>query len=356
MMPVFTCLPRMPVTHFSFLKRWLLLGCLQAILLAMVPAFGAERTAKPSENLQVLKKILEQPENQIDLARVKLTVDKMIDPSIDIEHNLNQLEAMAKQLRTMFPANANSRTKLDALRAYLHQAGPWNGYRPFQYDLDDPFGENIKNKLLPTYLVTRKGNCVSMPLLFIILGQKIGLDVTASTVPKHLFVKYRDEAGTYYNIETTSGAGFSRDVWIRQQNPMTDKAIASGIYMQPLSKKETAVLITEVLGEYYRQRELFAEQMALSELELKHYPKNVTAMLNIALIYRIQRHKHFVSKYPTPQDIPENQRAYFMRLEKGLIFWTDKATALGWQKPDEATNARYQKVIEQAKSAQRGNP
>ncbi len=34
-----------------------------------------------------------------------------------------------------------------------------------------------------------------MPFLFIILGQKLGLDVTASTAPEHVFVKYRDDMG-----------------------------------------------------------------------------------------------------------------------------------------------------------------
>lgn len=134
----------------------------------------------------------------------------MIDPRIDVAGNLKRLDAMAEEVKALLPAKPSSRDKLEALRTHLYRAGPWNGHQPFRYDLDDPFGRDVRNKLLPTYLSTRKGNCVSMPLLFIILGQKIGLDVTAANAPEHVFVKYRDEAGALYNLEATSGAGFAR--------------------------------------------------------------------------------------------------------------------------------------------------
>ena len=190
----------------------------------------------------------------------------MIDPSIDTAATLSQLDAMAQGIKVMLPAGASSRLTMDALRFHLYQPSPWNGNRPFQYDLDDPFGANVRNKLLPTYLATRKGNCVSMPLLFIILGQKLGIDVTASTAPNHVFVKYRDADGKLYNLETTSGAGFTRDVWMRQQFPMTDEALASGIYMRPLTKKETVVVMVDTLLESYAKQGLHEQRIAMAKL------------------------------------------------------------------------------------------
>ncbi len=96
----------------------------------------------------------------------------MLEPGIDVDGTLKQLDAMASDIKVRFPANASSRDKLEALRTYIYQPGPGNGNRPFRYDLDDPFDHNIKNKLLATYLSTHKGNCVSMPVLVVILGQK----------------------------------------------------------------------------------------------------------------------------------------------------------------------------------------
>ena len=135
---------------------------------------------QPIPRLKPIQAILQQPENQIDLARAKLVIDKTINPLIDVDANLKTIAATVAKIQAMLPLNASSQAKLEALKTYLYTAGSWNGQRPYQYDFDDPLGRNISNKLLPTYMVSRKGNCVSMPFLFIILDQRLGLDVTAA--------------------------------------------------------------------------------------------------------------------------------------------------------------------------------
>ncbi len=292
--------------------------------------------AEAAENLKSIQKILELPEDQIDLARVKLTIDQMLDPGIDVEHSLVQVDAMVETLREQLPSNPTRRDKLEALRKYLYQAGPWNQYRPFSYDLTDPLGRNLRNKLLPTYLTTRKGNCVSMPLLFIILGQKIGLDVTAATAPEHVFVKYRDEAGNLYNLEATSGAGFARDIWIRQQMPMTDQAIANGIYMRPLTKGETAVLIVNTLNESYALRRQEADRIDLATLQLKHDPTSIVAVLNLASAYSRTLNSYRSSVAYTTLLQPTREREIYFQLQQKLDYWHAQAVALGWRDPTEA--------------------
>ncbi len=313
------------------LRARLLLSLFLSLMAAAMPVNAKPRAQVPDQNLRTIRAILELPDQRIDLARAKLTIDHMIDPGIDIANGLKQLDGMERTIQSRLPAMATSRDKLDTLRGYLYQAGPWNANRPFSYDLNDPFGHDIRNKLLPTYLDTRKGNCVSMPFLFIILGRKIGLDLTAATAPEHVFVKYRDDLGNYYNIEATSGGGFARDVWLQQQMPMSQEALASGIYMQPLSKKETVAIMAGTLLEYYGQRGWEERRIALAGLVLKHYPKDVAAMLHISSAYYRLRQQHFVNKYPTPNDIPLHERAYFAELDKNIGFWRGKAEALGWR-------------------------
>ncbi|WP_189941825.1 transglutaminase family protein [Sulfuriferula thiophila] len=340
-----------PSPAYCLLLKYLLpLWVFIASAITGTTALAAQHT--PDANLKAIQSILAMPDKRIDLAKVKLTIDYMIDPSINIGSGLKQLNSMAKEIRAGLPANPSSRDKLDALRTYLYQAGSWNDNHPFHYDLDDPFGHNIHNKLLTTYLTTRTGNCVSMPILFILLGQKIGLDVTASTAPEHIFVKYRDDAGALYNLETTSGAGFTRDAWMRQQIPMSDQALSNGIYMQPLSKKETAVLIIDTLNEYYAQQTQEERRIALAKLELKHYPKFVTAMLHIASASRRLLQQNFVNKYPTPNDIPLQGRTRYTQLEQNVQQWRAKAEALGWQEPTQTDDASYLQTVNQAKTTQ----
>lgn len=297
--------------------------------------------------------ILRQPESKIDLGRLKLTIDKMIDPTIDVNAGLKQIDDMAAQVRAMQPGIPSSNDRLQALRTYLYEKGQWNNYTPFGYDFDDPLGKNIRNKLLLNYIASRKGNCVTMPLLFVILGQRLGLDVTISTAPLHLFVKYTDpETGTTYNLEATSGAKPARDVWIRQENPMTDESIANGLYMQKLSKREAAAVMVTTLVEYFARQQAHEKVVALSDVVLAHYPKDVGSMLKKGSAYGRLATRDFVRKYPMPKLIPPEEYGYFKYLEDQNRFWFAKAETLGWREPTQDQEANYLQTISRAKAAQ----
>lgn len=334
-----------PVIHACFL---LCLCCVFSAAHAEVVNPATVFDSSHFDQAQQLKAILEQPENGIDFARVKLSIDKMIDPSIDIEANVEKIDAIVKSILTMLVANATSMVRMLAIKKYLYEAGAWNDYQPYQYDFADPKGTKIKNKLLPTYLVTKKGNCVSMPLLFIVLGQRLGIDVTASTAPAHVLVKYTDsETGKTYNLETTSGANFSRDVWYQQTMHVTDKALKNGAYLQKLSKRETVAVMATVLAENYSDRQEYEKAMMISDVVLKYYQNDVDAMLmKGTLFYRLLA-KNYLKKYPAPNLIPEIERPYFEFLAINNRYWFEKSESLGWREPTQYDEQNYLKAVKQ---------
>ena len=297
--------------------------------------------------------MLKQPESEMDFAKIKLTIDKMIDPTINVDAGLKQIDGIVIQILGMLNSNPSSNERMLALKKYLYEKGPWNGYEVFRYDFDDPRGTKISNKLLPNYLASKKGNCVSMPLLFIVLGQRLNLDVTASTAPEHVFVKYTDaDTGVTYNLEATSGASPARDVWLRQQFSVTDEAIASGIYLQKLTRRETVAVMATTLSENFSARHEPEKMIAIADALLPYYPKNVSLILAKGSAYSRLIRKHFISKYPMPKDIPAEQQPYFRHLSEQSEFWYSKAEALGWNQPDMVQESRYLNTVSRAKSLQ----
>ena len=81
------------------------------------------------------------PVQSFDLAKAKVTIDRLIDPGIDAAATLAQLDAMAKSLRTMLPAGASKRLTLDALRYHVYKASPWNDNRPLRAEIKRSAGE-----------------------------------------------------------------------------------------------------------------------------------------------------------------------------------------------------------------------
>ena len=220
-------------------------------VIACVCGAGAASGAPETSQAEIVRSILAGPESKIDFAQAKLAIDKLVDPSTDVDGTRRKLDAMTSAAAAFTGPKATDIAKLRAVRKYIYEAGPWNDYRAFKYDLADPLGLKMEHKTLSNYLSTHLGNCVSMPVLFLVLVDRMGVHVTLSTAPNHLFLKYVDDAqGTTLNIEATSGGNPARDTWIRQQFPMSDRAVASGVYLKTLSRREAVAAMAELVLEH----------------------------------------------------------------------------------------------------------
>lgn len=326
------------------------------LMLASLIAHASAATTGYTE-VEYLRSVLVLPDDQIDLARVKLSIDRMVEPAIDIDSALEEIDAMVADIQGMVaekmtPENATSMHKLLALRTYLHDPGTWNRNRSFQYDLGDPLGTKIGNKLLTRYLTTKRGNCITMPILFAILGERLGLNVTLSHAPLHLFVKFTDDAGKSYNLEITSGAKPTREAWYREQIPMSDQAIANGVYLRPLTKKESVVAMGTLLMDHALKQGEYQKAIAVSDTLLEYDPKLVYVMVKKATAYYYLMEKYFISKYPRPIDIPAEDREAFRYLDQMNAKWFAKAEALGWQQPDRDYEEKYLKTVKQHAQSQ----
>lgn len=344
-MPFVTCRPLM-------LPPRLMLWALFIALICVTSAHAQRATAPAPDyvtNLKQILALLELPDNRIDLAHAELSIDQMIDPSIDIDATLKKLDAMAAEIKRKLPPRPSSVDKVQALREYLYVKGEWNRHQPFQYDFSDPKGTRVHNKLLPNYLASKKGNCVSMPFLFIVLGQKLGIDVTAAEAPSHVFVKYRNETGQWFNLETTSTGGPTADASYHAQAPMTNEAIANGVYMRPLTKKETVTVMLTTLLQHYAQQRHYGQVIAVASLILKYHPKSVAALLYRGGAYGrlfdagMQEFEEMRGMVPFP---PE-ERALLQHYAKSNQADFERAEALGWRVPTPEDDQRYLRKVQE---------
>jgi len=116
------------------------------------------------------------PDEKIDLAGARLTIEKFFDPSLDAEASLEEIDRIVAEIRKVPRYSDSTEGRLNGMVQYLHVAGKWNGNRPYHYDFNDPLGtDRPQNSRLSNYIRTRTGNCVSMPILALIAGQRLGL-------------------------------------------------------------------------------------------------------------------------------------------------------------------------------------
>lgn len=239
---------------------------------------------------------------------------------------------MVKAARKMAGPRASDGAKIDAVRKVLYEAGPWNGNRPFAYDHADPLGENINNKLLSVYLKTRLGNCVTMPTLFMIIGRQLGLNLTLSTAPLHVLVRYTRPGIHPFNIETTSGGSFARDDWYRQQFPMSDRAIQSGLYLRTHSDRETIAVMATTVMDYLISVGRNEEAIAVADTILSANPQDGYVMVRKGTAISSIIKAEFEDKFVIPALIPVNLRRRYSLLTAAYQKAFADAEALGWEK------------------------
>lgn len=300
------------------------------IWLALAAAAQAEQFRNPALERQVEALFA----GSRDLAAIKLDIDQMVAPSVNIAAAASIIDTMAAELQRIGADMQGSSAKLKVLQRYVYASGTWNGNRPFAYDRDDPLGQRPENRLLADYLTDRRGNCVTMPVLFAILGERMGLKMTLAEAPLHVFVKFTDDEGNVWNLETTSGAGFTRDSHYRRQVPMSDRAIESGIYMRPLSREEANAAMAALVVEDLLAEGRLEDAIAVSDVLLKHAPRSVYLMLKRGTAYGKLLKRDVVAKYRTTEEMPPEVRARADSLYRENLAAFERAEALGWRVED----------------------
>lgn len=169
-----------------------------------------------------------------------------------------------------------------------------------------------------------------------VLADRLGLDIALAEAPLHMFVRWRDESGGTLNLETTSGAHPARDAWFRHNMPMTDLALANGLYMRSLGRREGVAMMAHTLVENLIDRGCYTDAIDVADVILGHRPRDVHVMLKKATACGHIVRAEFEARYPHPFLIPMLQRPRYLRLEHLNRALFEAAERLGWRTEDLA--------------------
>ncbi len=244
-----------------------------------------------------------------------------------------QIEQLSDSARRI-AANSNDVARLKAVRQVIYDAGAWNGDRPFVYDHNDPYGQDLRNKLLATYLDTRRGNCVSMPILQLVVAERLGLNVSLSTAPLHVLMRYTNPTnGRSIAIESTSGGHPARESEYFEKMGVTQRQVDNGIYLGVLTKRQTIAVMASTVTEWLMSQGRYDEAIAVVDVLLEYYPTDVHAMLTRGSAYGELLRTEFTERFPSPQSIPDSMRPRFQMLASQNAAAFAQAEAWGWTPP-----------------------
>lgn len=149
---------------------------------------------------------------------------------------------------------------------------------PLKYDFEDFWGRKDWSKMFVTKLLkTGKGQCHSLPLLYLMLANEIDAKAYLSLSPNHSYIKFQDDSNKWYNVELTNQM-FTTSSFILQNGYITSEALQNDLYMKEQTKKQmmSDIYIDLVMG-YTRKfgYDDFVKDVVNKSLELN--PNNIRA-------------------------------------------------------------------------------
>lgn len=122
------------------------------------------------------------------------------------------------------------------------------------------------------------GTCVSLPVLYVAVGRRLGYPLKLATTKEHVFARW-DDGQHRFNIEATSMGltTFPDDHYKEWPHNLTDSELASGSYLRSLGPKEELALflagrgyVLEDTGRHKEALEAYTKATQLDPVSIGH--------------------------------------------------------------------------------------
>ena len=130
---------------------------------------------------------VERPEPAMDLARTALLVAAESDPNVDVDGVIHTLDTWAGELQRRLAPDWNNLQKLARLRSFVFEELGFKGERKDYY--------NPNNSLLHEVVRRRRGVPLTLSIVFMELGWRLGIPFEGVGFPGHFMVRLTGEPG-----------------------------------------------------------------------------------------------------------------------------------------------------------------
>ncbi len=235
-----------------------------------------------------IERILAMPEDSIDIGLTDLVLAKDFYPDLKIKSFLYTFSYMAHRFNYFFGQFTDPDQRIRALNTFIYRKGYWNDSISFHYDDNDLHVTKLSNKFINGYIATKKGSCITMPMLYVILGERLGFPIYASRLPYHFFVRYLPEQEIpkfHENVEATNGGSYVSNKRYQKDLLVPDKAIKNGVYLRTLTKKEYIASLLLINSNEWIVRKNLDKAKYYLELSMKYDSTFSSAYMNYAVIH-----------------------------------------------------------------------
>jgi len=231
--------------------------------------------------MQRWREIAEGPEGDIDLAEAALLIAAQEYHNLDIAAYLARIDGMAAALRRRMRADISPADTIILLNHYLFEELGFSGNSAEYYD--------PRNSFLNEVLDRRTGIPITLSLVYLEIGRRVGLQLEGVSFPAHFLVKCATHEGVIVLDPYAKGASLGMDDLQRRV-----KELAGGIAPDPgrvksllaaADKREILSRMLRNLKGIYLERKELEKALAASERIITLAPEDADEFRERGQIY-----------------------------------------------------------------------
>jgi tetratricopeptide (TPR) repeat protein len=217
------------------------------IFLMALRGLSAEPLANEDNSglyVRSIEQMLRLEADEIDLATAALIISEEWSDLVQGRRYQADLEDMAREIQERIEErNLNgSYRAIEVINNYL--------FEELGFILVDK-AHKTEDLFLHTVMDNRQGYCLSLSILYLSIGERLGLPLYGVVVPSHFFIRY-DDGNIQFNIETTAKGGFATDEhYIKEFN--VTQVSKDSLYMKNLDKMQVMGCFFNNLGNVYSE-------------------------------------------------------------------------------------------------------
>jgi regulator of sirC expression with transglutaminase-like and TPR domain len=204
--------------------------------------------------LEPFAQLVGRDDARIDLARACLMIAQDAYPGLDVERYLGEIERMAMRLRGRMPQTYGGEERVVALNQFLYEdLGYWGNTD----DYYDP-----RNSYLNEVIERKTGIPITLSILYMELGRRIGLPLAGVSFPGHFLVRLRLRGGMLV-LDPFAGGAPQSEAELRERvkrvipDGVADNLPASELpldqFLEPASNRQILSRLLRNLKGIYRE-------------------------------------------------------------------------------------------------------
>jgi len=270
-----------------------------------VQGSGPEHSPAPEA---LFRRMLDRPEEEIDLAEAALLIAKNAYRDLDVPGYLARIGELAGKLSAQLPEDGTESSRIVALNRFLFED---QGFAPSVENYYDP-----RNSFLNEVLERRVGIPLSLSILYIEVGRRIGLPLQGVSFPGHFLVKCTLKEGVVIIDPYCGGITLSlQDLQQRLRETRggeVSRAIVAAMLVAANKREILARMLRNLKGIYLDQRD-YVRALSAIDWIIAIMPGEATEVRDRGLIYvklecfraALEDLEHYMQKAPDAADMDE---------------------------------------------------